>query len=624
MSQGHLFQVGFRPAVRNPDWRPADPPSLDGVDEVFLDVEANGLRWWDQHRPVGTAVGWSLPNGSIHAHYLPHGHRGGGNLDEGAVKRWAQRELRGKRIVNLGTRYDVHMYHSWGVDLEEQGCTFADVGHYAALLDDHRERFSLEALGQDLLSEGKVQGLDKKHIAEYHAGDVQEYACQDVRLAGRLKARMWPLLGEQGLHPVRELEERVIPVVCEMERNGAPLNRERLAQMSRQIEEEVQRILWSIFIQTGVRINPRSSRDLSRLFKKLELVSPELTATGRESFSDLSLKQVSHPVIRELRLVRALQSLDSKYLRPYEMNTRGDRVLRYALHQLKTDYGGEGQEGGTVTGRFSSSSFGTTDDPEEADGINIQQVMTPEKARAKFGFDPDDASHDDEIVSVRELFEAPPGRTWLAADAEQIEYRFFAHYSNSPNILAAYKEDPHTNFHRLVQGILQKKRPDIPYRRTKDINFAKVFGAALPKIAAMMELPIEEAESVVQDYDRTFPEVPALIRRAMRAAEERGYVRSILGRRSRFPNRERLHKALNSVIQPSAADWNKMKLVELHAERKRTDFKMRFTVHDEVNGDVPDQESARMVGEILNRQTIELRVPILWKVGTGRNWKECK
>jgi DNA polymerase I-like protein with 3'-5' exonuclease and polymerase domains len=67
----------------------------------------------------------------------------------------------------------------------------------------------------------------------------------------------------------------------------------------------------------------------------------------------------------------------------------------------------------------------------------------------------------------------------------------------------------------------------------------------------------------------------------------------------------------------------KMKLIELHADRKNTGLTMRFTVHDEVDGDVPDVDAACRVGAILDRQSIPTKVPVLWDVATGRNWKEC-
>jgi len=84
---------------------------------------------------------------------------------------------------------------------------------------------------------------------------------------------------------------------------------------------------------------------------------------------------------------------------------------------------------------------------------------------------------------------------------------------------------------------------------------------------------------------------------------------------------------LNGVIQGSAADIMKLKLVELYKTRKETGLILRMTVHDEVCGDVPDVESARKVDEVLNSQSgfvSELRVPILWDTKFGANWKECK
>src|SRR6266851_1824839 len=123
-------------------WEPDTPPSLDGIHEIALNFETTGLKWFDQDRPIALSLG--LPDGR--SFYLPWGHRGGGNLSEDMVKHWAQRELRCKLIVNINTRFDVHMARVWGVDLESQGNEVSDVSHYAALLDDHRQHLSLDSL----------------------------------------------------------------------------------------------------------------------------------------------------------------------------------------------------------------------------------------------------------------------------------------------------------------------------------------------------------------------------------------------------------------------------------------------------------------------------------------------
>ena len=72
-------------------------------------------------------------------------------------------------------------------------------------------------------------------------------------------------------------------------------------------------------------------------------------------------------------------------------------------------------------------------------------------------------------------------------------------------------------------------------------------------------------------------------------------------------------------------DIMKLKIVELHNTRKETGLIMRWTVHDEVDGEVPNEESSKKVEEVLNAQSLSgLTVPILWEVGTGPNWAEAK
>lgn len=637
MSQGNLWDLIPEPVVSNHErWVPEAPPSLAGIRDVELDCETTGLKWWEDDRPIGIAL--RTPNGRCQ--YLPWGHRGGGNLDEAVVRRWAQTELRGKRITNLNTRFDIHMMRAWGVDLEAQGNEVSDVGHYAALLDDHRQSFSLESIAQDYLGVGKVNdGMDKTRMAYYHAGRVAAYAEQDVRLVGELKAKMWPLLDEQDLQRVRALEDKVIYVVCEMEKNGAIIDMELLERWILQSEGDLVRCLLEIHKLTGFNINPASSQDRARLFQKLNLPIAH-TDKGAPSFTDEVLKTIDHPVIGLLRRASKLTSLRSKYLLKYKKAVDSKGILRYSLHQLraqKSDMDSAG-ESGTVSGRFSSSSV--TNDV----GANIQQVMKAAKQRVSFGFGEDDETHDDEIFIVRKLHK-PGSGLFLSADAMQIEYRLFAGYAKSPRVLEAYKQDPLMSFHKFVWGMLKPFKPDLTYRRTKDCNFAKIYGAGLTKLAEMLEfITHEEAESLRKTkagrmhpklaqalavdtiYNREMPEVPVLLREASTLAERRGYVHTLLGRRMRFTDKyARVHKAFNGVVQGGAADIMKQKLVELHDARKDTGLLLRYTVHDEVDGDVPDESAAKRVGDILNHQSFpELPVPILWEVATGPTWKDCK
>jgi len=490
----------------------------------------------------------------------------------------------------------------WDVDLEAQGCTVSDVGHTAALLDDHRKEFTLEALSQDILGQGKVKGLEVDRMAEYPAWAVEAYAKQDINLVDLLLDKLEPLIREQDLGRVQQLEDDIIFPTCEMERNGAPLDLALLNQWCNESEQLTLRLLWEISDELGIKVEPTPA-GLAKLFNHLDIYNPYLTDGGpkgdkpkKPSFKHEILQKFDHPIVQKACLIREHISLRNKFLTTYRTRVDPDGILRYALHQMRWD------KGGTVSGRYSSSEM------VKGDGVNIQQVAKPSKQKIR------------EFI-IRRLF-VPLMGLWLSADAKQIEYRLFGHFSQAPKILAAYAENPETDFHRTVMLMVQRTK-EINRDRTKDINFAKVYGAGLEKIAYMLGVSQDEARGFVAAYDTEFPEARALLMKASRIAKERGYVKTLLGRRAWFPRGEFLHAALNRVIQGSAADINKMKIIELHRERKHTGFKMRFTVHDEVDGDVPDQEAARRVAEILNRQSIELRVPILWDVKTGANWGAC-
>jgi len=521
----------------------------------------------------------------------------GGNIDPDTVRRWAKKEFRGKRICNLNTGFDVHHMYKWDVDLEAQGCTVSDVGHTAGLLDDHRRHFSLESISQDYLGVGKLKDLDVKRMAEYHAADVEPYAIQDVNLVDLLLEKMEPLIAERELGRVQQLEDELIFPTCEMERNGAPLDMGKLRRWASEAEQKILRLEWEINEEAGFKWEPKRS-GMQRMFNRLGLHNPYTTATGKRSYNRAVLKQYEHELVRKAQNVLDRISQFNKFLKGYLHRVGPDGVIRFSLHQLR------GDKGGTVSGRYSSSELDT------GYGINIQQVAKPSKQIIK-------------DFIIRELFIPEPGSLWFHADARQIEYRLFAHFANVRRILDRYVEDPLTDFHNVVLEMVRPVVAAITRNQAKDLNFAKIYGAGLAKIAAMLGVDETEAARFVNAYDRAFPEAKMLLQRASRTAKERGFVRTMLGRRAYFPGGEFLHAALNRVIQGTAADIMKLKIVELHRERKRTGFKMRLTMHDEVDGDVPDLESARMVTEILDRQSLDTRVPILWETGTGANWREA-
>jgi DNA polymerase-1 len=619
---GNLFDlIPSNAQVANDDWRPEPPPSLDGIQTIYLNFETTGLKWFDNDLPISC----SLFAGD-RSWYLPWGHIGAGNLDENLMRGWAQRELRDKHICNINTRFDIHFARVWGVDLVEQGNTFSDVSHFAALLDDHRKEMKLDVLIPDYLGETPMARLDESRMRSYSAGAAAPRSRYNVEAVKRLRDVMWPKLEAEGLLKVIQLENEVIPVVCEMEKNGTRIDIEKLNLWLKEVREKYHRALMDLYKETGLKLNPNASRDAGRLFDYLNIPHVELTEHGAPSFTDAVIKSVQHPTVQRFRHAKKYASIISK-LEKYQRCVGSDGILRYALHQLRaskddSEYGGET---GTVVGRFTSTEI------VRGVGINIQQVLKPEKQFLAYG---------DEYF-IRELHIPDEGNIHFSCDAEQIQYRLFAHEANNPEVLDAYKKDPWVSFHKMMLKKLHKQKPDLSYKRCKDVNFAKMFAAGPTKLALMLEFitkkefdeiraqknwrhpKLAPVYEILGIYKQEMPEVDQLLEQASKLAETRGYIKSILGRRLRFPNGERLHKALNARIISSEADIVKTKGVELFKVRKELGIKLRFQVHDEYDGDAPDRVTALKVADVLNTQSFELRVPILWGLNTGSSWGAC-
>jgi DNA polymerase I-like protein with 3'-5' exonuclease and polymerase domains len=616
-----------RPAI---DYTPDDPPDLSGIDTLEFDTETDGLRWWETDRPIGLSC--RRPDGSTF--YLAWGHAGG-NLDESQVKRWCERELRNKHLVGAGIKFDVNMMKSWGVDLEEQGCTVSDVQIYAALLDDSRKKFNLDILSKDFLGKEKTgRELDKTRMRSYHASEVAEYAKTDVALTGELRAAMMPLLDAEDLQRVRQLEDDVIYPVCEMERNGAPLDTELLERWVKESGAKYEECLWSLAKETGQSINPDVASDLEKLFEHLHLPIVRLPS-GAPSFTDAILKRIDHPMIKQVRFATKLSDLRSRYLLKYQKAVSSDGILRYAMHQTRYQKD-TGEEGGVGPGRFSSS--------ELADGVgcNIQQVYKLSKQRKAFGYPPDDSAHDDEIHLIRKLM-VPRDGQWLSADLMQVEFRLFSHYAGNQTLLQAYRDDPLMSFHDKAVEMVRPHYPDVIYDEQKNWTFAYLYGAKTIKQAVMMDFITEEEGDVIRKakdwnspklartakiasaFNGAIPEAERLMKKCAKLAEDRGWIKTLKGRRSRFANGGQFHKSMNNLLQGGAADYMKEKLIEVHRARKSTGFLLRISVHDELDGDAREPETLAKVRAILDRQSWpELKVPLLWDIGLGKNWAEAK
>lgn len=637
-------------------------PELNGEQTIILNAETTGLRWWDRDKPIGWS--WWLPE-SGRSGYTPLRHCIGDNVDPEAFRRWA-RSLKGVRYENINSKFDLHMAEEDGAPLREICDSFGDAAHRAALLDDNRFRFNLDQLskdelGWDVTKDGlgklPLQITNETEFQYLHPGVVAPYAVRNVAQVNALLESYAPQIEDEELEDVLQLECDVLPAVVEFERNGLYLDVPLAEQWHREVNERLDAIRLKIYKSTGIELTSfDSSKQLQAIFERRGHRSNVLTPSGAPSFTDGVMKQFAavDPVIADLRTGGQLADLNSKYLVKYLKLVDGAGWMRYNLHQLRTTRG-EGDEGarGAVSGRFSAAG-------DDEGGFNPQQVVAVEKQLER-GWCPD--------YVIRKLIVPGPGEIGLiASDMMQVEYRLFARYADDPAINAAYAgaplqkliggkmvwvQGPLADFHALVAELLNQ--PHLNRKLVKNVNFALIYGAALIKFAYMLGMITEaqflelnarlkaamrikdfsavkavyndpllsSAQDLLDTYHRMFPRVKPLMDKTKYVARERGYVKTLMGRRARLT--DRFHSALNRIVQGGAADINKRAVVEVYQQRKQLNAPMRCTVHDEIVLGRRPETNVDAVDKVLNFQYYpHPTIPILWETRTGDNWAACK
>jgi DNA polymerase-1 len=256
---------------------------------------------------------------------------------------------------------------------------------------------------------------------------------------------------------------------------------------------------------------------------------------------------------------------------------------------------------------------------------------------------------------IRSAFIAEEGQLWWAKDWSQIEYRLIAHYASitryrgrllegAAEVVHRYNTDPDIDYHMLVAELTGLSRSN-----AKNLNFGLAYGQGIDLLCANLGVSREEGMRIITEYHKRAPFVRPLMSAVSDRANELGFIRTMLGRRRNFDTWERrgkdgemeyspewqpgfrrafLHKALNALIQGSAADLMKKAMVEYWESGVMDVLGVpHLTVHDELDGSMPDTpigwEAFHEVSYIMEN-CVKIKVPIMADSGTGTNWAEAK
>lgn len=602
---------------------PTSFPDLSGYREIAIDLETHdpnlttlGPGW---ARKDGKVVGVAVAAGDD-AWYFPFAHKNGSNLDRKMVLRWLQKQVATplQRKIMHNAQYDLGWLLAEGVEVQGE---VVDTMVVAAIVDENRMSYSLDNLAKEYCGMRKDEKLlraaakdwavdPKKDMWMLPATYVGAYAEQDARATLALWRALQKEVENQQLRAIFEIEQPLTQILVQMRMRGVCVDLDKAEQSRALLRKRVDELKQYIKAQSGVDIEPWAAASVQKVFDKLGLTY-ERTDSGQPSFTKLFLNSHPHDVPKAIVQLREMDKADSTFIDSILQHSVNGRI-HCEFHQLRSD------DGGTVTGRMSCSN------------PNLQQIPARDPVVKKL---------------IRGIFVPEHGTRWGSFDYSSQEPRLLVHYCailpdhmRHPMIddMVAQFHAGNADLHQMTADIVGVKR-----KQAKTINLGIMYGMGVGKMADQLGISQAEAKGLLEIYHTKVPFVRGIADLASKQAENNGQVRTVGGRVCRFPmwesrsfgytkplphaeamkeygpgiRRAFTYKALNKLIQGSAADQTKKAMVDC----MREGLLPMLQVHDELCFNVESDAQAAKITEIMENG-IQLMVPSKVDQDLQTNW----
>jgi len=607
------------------EWTPKEHfPDLSKEKLISIDLETCDTQLTTH------GSGWATGNGYVTgiavatadwAGYYPIAHNGG-NLDKTKVLDWF-RGVAGLDCDKVfhNASYDLGWLRSLGITVNGK---IHDTMISSALLDENRYSYTLNSLAKDklgrtknedlLIAAAKEFGVDpKKEMYKLPSMHVGEYAEYDARLTYDLYLLNKEQIDKQELQDIYDLETRLQPCLIDMRMKGVRVDLEQADIAKKELSVKEKQLMSEIKKICGLDVEIWAAASIAQAFDKLGIKYPRTPKTEAPSFTKNFLSSHEHAIAKKIVEAREINKANTTFIDTILKHQHKGRI-HAEIHQMRSD------DGGTVTGRFSYSN------------PNLQQIPSRNKKIKKL---------------IRSLFIPEDGTQWGTFDYSQQEPRLVVHYAYSDgldvrSIVSGYRSGE-ADFHEMVAEIAQISR-----LQAKTINLGMMYGMGKGKLMNELGIDKEEAEEIVSIYQNKVPFVKQLTYNVMDKASARGEIKTLLGRHCRFPffeprkfgekgfyktkeeaidalghgnyKRAGTYKALNKLIQGSAADQTKKAMVDLYEE---DGIIPHIQVHDELNISVENKGEALSIKKKME-DCVELNVPSVVDYALAKNWGEAK
>ena len=604
---------------------PENFPNLSDAKFIAIDLEtkdpdlkAKGSGAIQGHGEiVGIAVavdGWSG--------YYPIAHEGGGNMDRRIVLEWFKKVCATDAVkIFHNAMYDVCWIKSYGIPINGH---IIDTMVMASLIDENRLWYSLNSVSFDYLGEVKNEkalkeaaeswGIDpKKEMYKLPAMYVGSYAEKDAELTLELFKVLSREITKQNLTNIFDLETQLFPCLIDMKFKGVCVDVDKAHTMKQQLCKQEEQLMYQVKAETGIDVQIWAARSIAKAFDKLSLDYSTTEKTGAPSFTKNFLSNHQHPMVKNIAKAREINKAHTTFIDTILKHQHKGRI-HADINPIRSD------QGGTVTGRFSYSN------------PNLQQIPARNKELGPM---------------IRSLFIPEKDHKWGCFDYSQQEPRLVVHYAATTepicfdnsvgNIVNKFKDNS-VDFHQTVADMANISRT-----QAKTINLGLFYGMGKAKLQAELGLNTkQEAEELFNTYHMNVPFVRDLMNYTSKTAQTSGSIGTLLGRRCRFnkwePNQFGMHKpmdfeeaertygrgrirraftykALNKLIQGSAADMTKKAMVDLYNEG----IVPHIQIHDELDISIQSEEQSNKIIEIMEN-AVSLEVPNKVDYESGLTW----
>jgi len=570
--------------------------------EITIDTETSDLNYM-----TANLIGIGLSIEPTKAYYIPIN----GKIKKEIVLSKLKFLIENENISFIGhnLKYDYHILLNHSIEIKN--ISF-DTILASYLINPQNRRHNLDTIVLEKFGFNKIPiksliGSGKKQISmkDVPLNEITSYCCEDVDYTLRLKQIFEKELKEKKLeHILFEIELPLLPVLAKMERNGVFIDKEKLFEMSKEINHQLYLLEGEIYSLAGKKFNINSPKQLSEILYVDLALSPTTRKKG-SSFSTsadvLEKLKGKSPIIDYIIKYREYQKLLSTYINalPLQINPKTNRVHTTFNQSV------------TATGRLSSKNPNLQNIPiKSEEGKKMRQGFKPQK---------------------EDWF-------YLSSDYSQIELKLLAHFSKEPKLLDAFNngDDIHVYTASLIYNVpigdVTKKMRNV----AKTVNFGILYGQSAFGLSEQLNITPKEAKEFINTYFERYPKVASYLEESKQKIYETKISYTLTGRQRPIPEIDNKNPiiraaaqrlAINTPLQGTAADLIKLAMINIDKEIKKQNLKgfMILQIHDELLFEIPKEEIEIFKTFVKDKMehVFDLKVPLTVNMEIGKNLSEC-